>query len=80
MKISGHEDMNSLKSYDCTDIEDLRSIAQKYTPRFNITPIPPPKPTPPPINEVEEMKKLIQQLLEENQKLKEKKGQNSMYD
>jgi hypothetical protein len=48
MKITRQRDPKTLKSYDCTDIEDIRSIAKKFTPTLDTVPIPPQKPQPQP--------------------------------
>ncbi|MBE3094521.1 MAG: site-specific integrase, partial [Actinobacteria bacterium] len=40
MKITGQVDPQSLKHYDCCDVEDTRAVNEMYTPKFDEMPVP----------------------------------------
>jgi integrase len=67
MKISGHDDIHSLKSYDCTDIEDIRNIINRY--KQQVKPTEQPKLDP----EKEQLFKTIEQLTHRLEKLEAEK-------
>jgi integrase len=62
MKISGHDDINSLKSYDCTDVEDVRKIKEKFTKKYDVSISPPPTPEESMKQELAEAKAEIERL------------------